>query len=114
MQGEALITGPAHLGYGASCGAVFALLTRRRPTADLQLGVGYGLVLWLAGYGLWVPAIGALPPLHRDRPDRQLALVAGHVVYGAVLSEGLRCLRSHVPRRSSIEVGSAGKHGVGR
>jgi len=48
---------------------------------------------WLAGYGLWVPAIGAVPPLHRDRPGRQVALIAGHVVYGAVLAEGLRALR---------------------
>jgi hypothetical protein len=101
VRGGGVLTGLAHLGYGATGGAVFALLTRRGPTADLRLGVGYGLVLWVAGYGLWVPAIGALPPLHRDRPDRQLALVAGHVVYGAVLAEGLRRRRSCVPRQDT-------------
>jgi hypothetical protein len=90
LPGEVLLTGLAHLGYGASCGAVFALLTRRHFAAGPRLGVGFGLLLWLAGYGLWVPAIGAVPPPHRDRPGRQLALVAGHVVYGAVLGEGLR------------------------
>jgi uncharacterized membrane protein YagU involved in acid resistance len=90
VPGEVLLTGLAHLGYGAACGAVFALLTRRRPSVDRRLGVAYGLLLWLVGYGVWVPAIGAVPPLHRDRPGRQLALVAGHVVYGAVLAEELR------------------------
>jgi uncharacterized membrane protein YagU involved in acid resistance len=83
----------AHLGYGPSCGVLFALLTRRRPMAGPPSGVGYGLLLWLAGYGVWVPAIGAVPPPQRDRPGRQVALVAGHLVYGVVLAEGLRRLR---------------------
>jgi hypothetical protein len=91
---EMLLAGLAHLGYGGACGALFALLARRRSAPGPGPGVGFGLLLWLAGYGVWVPAIGAVPPLHRDRPGRQLALVAAHVVYGAVLAEGLRALRS--------------------
>ena len=98
LPSEVLLTGLAHLSYGASCGAVFALLTRRHSAAGPRLGVGYGLLLWLAGYGGWVPAIGAVPPPNRDRPGRQLTLVAGHVVYGAVLAEGLHRWR----RRSQI------------
>jgi hypothetical protein len=93
LPGELALTALAHLGYGASCGVLFALLTRRCTTAGLPLGVGYGLLLWLAGYGAWVPAIGAVPPPQRDQPGRQLALIAGHLVYGAVLAEGLRRLR---------------------
>ena len=92
VPGEVLLAGLAHLGYGASCGGLFALLTRQRSEAGPRWGVGYGLLLWLAGYGLWVPGIGAVPPPHLDLPGRQLALVAGHVVYGAVLGEGLRTL----------------------
>ena len=93
LAGEAVLAGLAHLGYGASCGVLFALLTRRRPMVGSRLGLGYGLLLWLAGYGLWVPAIGALPPPQRDQPGRQLTLVAGHLVYGLVLGAGLRGLR---------------------
>ena len=62
LPGEAVLAGLAHLGYGASCGVLFAFPTRRRPTVGSPLGVGYGLLLWLAGYGLCVPAIGAVPP----------------------------------------------------
>ncbi|MDT7580307.1 MAG: hypothetical protein QOK35_1571 [Pseudonocardiales bacterium] len=90
VPGELLLTGLAHLAYGAACGSVLALATRRHQAVGRRLGVGYGLLVWLTGYGLWVPAIGAVPLPHRDRPGRQLTLVAGHVVYGAVLAEGLR------------------------
>jgi hypothetical protein len=93
LPAEVVLATVAHLGYGASCGVLFALLTRRRRMVGPPRGVGYGLLLWLAGYGVWVPAIGAVPPPQRDQPGRQLALVAGHLVYGVVLAEGLRRLR---------------------
>ena len=93
LPGEVVLGGLAHLGYGASCGALFALLSRRRPMAGPALGMGYGLLLWLAGYGMWVPAIGAVPPPQRDQLDRQLTLVAGHLVYGGVLAAAQRRLR---------------------
>jgi hypothetical protein len=93
FPGELVLTALAHLGYGASCGMLFALLIRRCTTASLPLGVGYGLLLWLAGYAVWVPAVGAVPPPQRDQPGRQLALIAGHLVYGAVLADALRRLR---------------------
>jgi hypothetical protein len=94
LSGEMVLAAVAHLGYGAACGVLFALLTRRRPTAGPPMGVGYGLVLWFAGYGGWVPTMGALPPPQRDQPGRQIALVAGHLVYGVVLATSLRRLRN--------------------
>jgi hypothetical protein len=111
LAGEAVFAGLAHLGYGASCGVLFAFLTRRRPMVGSRPAVGYGLLLWLAGYGLWVPAIGAVPPPQRDQPGRQLTLVAGHLVYGLVLGAGLRGLRQarHVAGRgAAIEPGRRG------
>ena len=93
LPAEVVLATVAHLGYGASCGVLFALGTRRRRMVGPPQGVGYGLLLWFAGYGVWVPAIGAVPPPQRDQPGRQLALVAGHLVYGVVLAEGLRRLR---------------------
>jgi hypothetical protein len=94
LPGELVLAGLAHLGYGASCGVLFAVLTRRRPMIGPRLGVRYGLLLWLIGYGMWVPAIGAVPPPQRDQPGRQLTLVAAHIVYGLVLTAGLRELRN--------------------
>ena len=43
----------------------------------------------------------AAPPPHRGLPGRQLALVAGHVVYGAVLAEGLRTRGSSCATRGT-------------
>lgn len=83
----------AHIGYGAAAGSAFALLPRRarRPAGGLL----FGLLLWAAGYEGWVPAIGALPPAHRDRRDRVLTMIAAHAMYGTVLS---RTLAGHAGR----------------
>jgi hypothetical protein len=81
----------AHVGYGASFGALFALLTGRGG-GGVGLGVAYALLLWAVSYAGWVPAAGVLAPPHRDDPGRQRTLVAGHVVYGAVLAAALRRL----------------------
>lgn len=83
----------AHFGYGASCGALFGLMTRRHGSAGPGLAVGYALILWLVSYAGWIPAAGALAPPQRDHPGRQITLIAGHVVYGAVLSAVLHRLR---------------------
>jgi hypothetical protein len=34
----------------------------------------------------WVPALGFLPPATEDRPGRPPAMIAAHVVFGAVLA----------------------------
>ena len=83
----------AHLGYGTSCGSLFALLTERWRTPGPTVGVGYALLLYTISYAGWVPTAGVMPPPHRDRPGRQITLIVGHVVYGAVLAMALRRLR---------------------
>jgi hypothetical protein len=77
----------AHLGFGASCGAVYALLRRwlRTPGPPVGHGVGFGLGVYAASYQGWIPALGILPPPRRDRSDRQVSMALAHVVYGAVL-----------------------------
>lgn len=73
----------AHLGFGAGTGAAYALLPpARRPVLR---GVAVGQAVWAVSYAGWVPAMGALPPAHRDRPGRQAVMVAAHALYGAVL-----------------------------
>ena len=73
----------AHLGFGAVTGAGHGLLPpARHPVAR---GVVLGTGVYAVSYAGWVPALGALPPADRDRPPRQLAMLAAHVVFGAVL-----------------------------
>lgn len=79
----ALLASAAHLGFGASVGAAYALLPLRRPGA--APGVLTALAVWASSYAGWVPALGALPRPDQDRSDRQAVLAVSHVVYGAVL-----------------------------
>lgn len=93
VPAEGALAVAAHVGYGASCGALFALVTAHCRNAGSGWGVGYAFLLWLASYAGWVPAAGVMAPPQRDDRGRQLTLVAAHVVYGAVLSAVLRRLR---------------------
>jgi type IV secretory pathway TrbL component len=73
----------AHVGFGATTGALHALLpaTDRPVRRAVLLAVG----VYAGSYAGWVPALGALPTASRDRPDRQVVMAASHVVYGTVL-----------------------------
>ena len=90
------VTAVTHTGFGALAGVPFAVVLlaaarRRRPPRTpatlpaAAAGVAYGLGVWASAYLGWVPALGILPRADRDRPDRPVAMVLAHVVYGAVL-----------------------------
>ncbi|MGJ6960394.1 DUF6789 family protein [Streptosporangium sp. G11] len=90
--GEGVLGAVAHFGFGAACGAAFALLHGRRR-APVTLGVAYGLAIWFVSYQGWVPKLGILPPIAQDRPGRQAVMATGHVVYGAMLALAVNALR---------------------
>jgi hypothetical protein len=77
----------AHLGYGAGVGALFAVAERttRLPVPGAVAGALYGLAVWTVSYAGWIPALGIMPPPHRDRHDRQTSMILAHLMYGAVL-----------------------------
>ncbi|WP_084963525.1 DUF6789 family protein [Thermoactinospora rubra] len=91
--GEKPLAAAAHLGFGSAGGALLSAVTRGRGV-PAPVGAAYGLAIWLASYQGWVPAIGAMPPAHRDRPGRQAVMIAAHIVYGIVLARSLRRDRS--------------------
>jgi hypothetical protein len=72
----------AHLGFGAACGALYAVVL---PRSTVARGTAFGLAVWAASYAGWIPAVGMLPPPHRDNPRRVWTMLTGHVIYGAVL-----------------------------
>ncbi|GAA2077852.1 hypothetical protein GCM10009840_10830 [Pseudolysinimonas kribbensis] len=69
-----------HLGIGASGGVLAVLLRRFGPPSSLPAAV----ILWLVGYEVIAPALGVLPPAHRDG-ERARHLFRAHLVYGAAL-----------------------------
>lgn len=77
----------AHFGFGVFAGAAFGILHRRIEVGvpvPVQ-GIVFGTVVWLVSYAGWVPALGIMPPPHRDRPGRQPSMLVSHWVYGGVL-----------------------------
>jgi uncharacterized membrane protein YagU involved in acid resistance len=81
------VTAAAHLGFGAACGAVYATVVSR---STVGYGSAFGLAVWAVSYPGWIPAVGVLPPPHRDNPRRAWTMLIGHVVYGAVLGALVR------------------------
>jgi hypothetical protein len=75
----------SHIAYGAAGGALYALLTRHVPVRPVLGGVAFAGAVMVASYEGWVPAVGALPPLHDQTRGGRWTLIAGHAVYGAVL-----------------------------
>ncbi|WGW11301.1 hypothetical protein LWF01_14570 [Saxibacter everestensis] len=93
----------SHFGYGILAGAVFGGVSRK-PT--LAKGTAYGTALWAASYEGWIPALRIMPPAHRDRKDRALAMVVAHLVYGAVLAAALRRIGPRHPKGQPKQEGS--------
>jgi hypothetical protein len=73
-----------HLGFGASLGVLYALLTQRRRESAFSRGLVFGGAAYLLGSGVVIPALGAARPLWRARPREQLVNAAAHLVYGLV------------------------------
>jgi hypothetical protein len=76
-----------HFAFGAAAGGLFGAFraaTGMRRHAALE-GVAFGSLVWLVSYAGWVPALGIMPPPHRDRRGRPTAMVVAHWIYGGVL-----------------------------
>ena len=91
------LTALAHLGFGATQGALYALLqdfasrrfaSLKSPSAST--GVPFGLAVWAASYAGWIPALDILPKPRNDRPGRPTSMVLAHILYGATLARVLR------------------------
>ncbi len=76
-----------HFGFGAALGAALAALHRRvpAPLGPIPRGLLAASLVWFVSYQGWVPALGLLPPVHRDRPGRPVTMLIAHWVYGATL-----------------------------
>lgn len=74
-----------HAAYGAGTGAVVFALLRRLPGPSIVGGMLAGIVVYLLGYGGWLPLLGLYPPIPRETASRSGQTLAGHIVWGAVL-----------------------------
>ena len=90
------LTLAAHIGFGASQGALYALghtIAAKRGHAahpTLTTGIPFALAVWAVNYAGWIPQVGIMPPPSRDRMGRPTSMILAHVVYGAALATVLR------------------------
>ena len=68
------------MGFEASAGPLLGFVYRRLPVATNHVGLGidFGGLIWLVSYVGWVPALGMMPPIHRDRPDHLAIMALAH------------------------------------
>lgn len=57
----------------------------RPPFPTVAAGMVFGAAVWFISYQGSVPALGIMAPPSRDRPGRPQAMLAAHLVHGAVL-----------------------------
>jgi uncharacterized membrane protein YagU involved in acid resistance len=82
-QQEAAFTA-AHLGYGSAMGAAYGLCSSKLPGPGWLKGMGFGLGIWAASYAGWIPAAGLRPSAGHETRERNLMMIAAHVVWGGV------------------------------
>ena len=75
-----------HFGYGALVGALYPMLCRRPSGNRLALGAAYGVGIWSASYLGWIPAARLLTPAVHHPAQRNLLMLAAHLVWGSSLS----------------------------
>ncbi|MGZ8998109.1 MAG: hypothetical protein ACXW2T_04540 [Allosphingosinicella sp.] len=77
----------SHFAYGAACGAIIAAAN---PRPGAREGAGAGVVVWLASYMGWIPAVGLLKPATRHPARRNLLMVGVHLVWGVATAKAIR------------------------
>jgi putative membrane protein len=78
------LTLASHLGYGGAMGGLYALTENRHLHGPLW-GIAFGLGVWAGNYLAMLPAAGLHPHAARMPAERNLLMVAAHVVWGATL-----------------------------
>lgn len=73
----------AHLGYGATAGALLAVLVAR---VTVWVGVGYAVVLWAVMGLVWLPYLGWGLFGTAETPRIAVATLVLHLLYGLTLA----------------------------
>lgn len=85
----------AHFGYGAGCGAIYALARPILPRSDTVAGVLFGGAVWTVSYMVMMPITRLYPTAADDSRSRQAVMIAAHMVFGATLAWAERQIPAH-------------------
>ncbi len=73
-----------HFAYGAAAGALYGVSAERLSTPPAVKGIGFGLIVWTVSYLGLLPALRILRPATQHPAERNLLMIAAHVVWGSV------------------------------
>ena len=76
-------TTAAHFGYGAGMGMLYGIVARRLPFNSVLKGILFSLVIWAASYQVLLPVIGFKESAQGETRNRNLLMIASHIVWGA-------------------------------
>lgn len=85
-----------HLAYGGAWGLLYGLLQASHRRPPVPFGVAYGLVVWLVGPGVVVPAMRLMDRPGDEPAGRTASLIGGHVAYGLALAAVFETLQRKV------------------
>jgi len=99
---ETIVSGVAHLGYGAGAGAAYSLAVKAiRGVPSPVVGAAWGLLIWAAGYQGWMPALGVRPPTTEQPYTRWPLPIANHLLFGIVTAITLEAISRHRRQRAT-------------
>lgn len=75
----------AHFAYGAMAGAFYPCLRKNRAVGCL-----YGVLVWCISYLGWIPAMRLLRPANEHPGNRNLLMIAAHLIWGVALQISYR------------------------
>jgi putative membrane protein len=76
----------AHFGYGAAAGALYGPLEKNAGVLPGAVkGSLFGLLVWMSSYLVLLPLLGLVESGRRETSERNMMMVAAHIVWGATL-----------------------------
>ena len=83
-----------HFGYGATWGAVLARLTDDRQVAIVRDGLPFALGLWVFGFNVLLPGLGAHPGTWKWKRREFVLTLSAHGAYGLATAATLRLFQA--------------------
>lgn len=90
-------TWAAHFAYGGAMGAIYSALTPH-PARNAWTGAAFGLGVWAGSYLGLLPGLGILRSAAQHPSERNVLMIAAHLVWGVTLGTALARHRAK-PRR---------------
>jgi uncharacterized membrane protein YagU involved in acid resistance len=82
-----------HFGFGTTAGALYGPIAEACPLPPVLAGVSYALGVWAVSYLGWIPAVGLYRSATEEPPNRNVTMLAGHVLWGACLGLAVESMR---------------------